>query len=167
MAQMAHTFGSGYKMGLTKTSAASTRGMIRRYYDAGLPEPEFTLIDGFVTTIERPGGQVTGQVGTKSGLGQAQDKAHDEAQDKAQVILTPIEIKLLQACTATPRNSQDLLEVAGYSSRAGNFKRSIEKLLQNGFLEMTIPDKPTSRHQKYRLTTEGLALLKGLGEIGG
>jgi len=33
-----------------------------------------------------------------------------------------------------------------------------------GLIEMTIPDKPSSSRQKYRLTDKGRALLEELGE---
>jgi hypothetical protein len=69
-----------------------------------------------------------------------------------QVELTETERSILAACLENPQDSKVLLEVAGYSTRTGNFKRSIAKLLQLGLLELTIPDKPTSRLQKYRLT---------------
>ena len=32
--------------------------------------------------------------------------------------------------------------------------------LQAGLIEMTIPDKPSSRNQRYRLTPEGRAFLR-------
>ncbi|NTW88967.1 MAG: hypothetical protein HGB26_07580 [Desulfobulbaceae bacterium] len=53
---------------------------------------------------------------------------------------------------------------AGYSSRSGNFKRSQEKLLAAGFIEMTFPERPRSKNQRYRLTERGFDLLKTKGE---
>ncbi|TLU81693.1 MAG: hypothetical protein FDX21_11530 [Chlorobium sp.] len=52
----------------------------------------------------------------------------------------------------------DLRLAAGYSSRSGNFKRSLEKLIDKGLIEMTIPDKPRSKKQSYRLTEKGVRL---------
>jgi ATP-dependent DNA helicase RecG len=147
------------------------RDMIRRCRKAGLPEPEIRLDGGsFVLTIRRK----KPKPGTKLGPSRDQDKA-DEAQDEmrqdeayeAHVLLTPIEIGLLAACVTTSRAIHELLGVAGYTSRTGNFKRSMEKLLQGDLLAMTIPEKPTSRLQKYRLTEKGQALLAELEKPGG
>jgi predicted transcriptional regulator len=36
-----------------------------------------------------------------------------------------------------------------------SFKRHIDPLLVEGLIEMTVPDKPNSKLQKYRLTGKG------------
>lgn len=41
-----------------------------------------------------------------------------------------------------------------------NYKRHIQPHLEAGLLEMTIPEKPNSRLQKYRLTSKGRALVQ-------
>jgi ATP-dependent DNA helicase RecG len=173
-----------------------TGDMIERCQKAGLPEPEFTLTDGFVTTLRRipnrafelvggkitppvtgeVAGEVTGEVEAQAAQaalvagqvtgqvargGEAQE-AQAEAQE-AQAGLTPTEIILLNTCSPDPALGQALLQAAGYRERTGNFKRSLEKLLAVHFLELTLPDKPTSPKQKYRLTPQGRAWLDKTG----
>jgi len=86
-----------------------------------------------------------------------------EAQVEAQEVrfeLVEWEVSLLQACSQKAATGKELLEAAGYSSRTGNFKRGLEKLILLELVAMTIPDKPTSRLQKYRLTGKGWNVLK-------
>ena len=40
----------------------------------------------------------------------------------------------------------------------------LQPSLDGGWIEMTIPDKPRNRNQKYRLTARGKALLTNLKE---
>nr|NJM02680.1 hypothetical protein [Desulfobacula sp.] len=82
-----------------------------------------------------------------------------EAQVEAQVGLTAWQAEILKACTHKEKSSRDLVEALGYSNRTGHFKRGLQGLLEKGLLEMTRPETPKSRLQKYRLTGKGRALL--------
>ena len=55
----------------------------------------------------------------------------------------------------------ELMEIAGRTNRT-KFRNAILKpLMQAGLIEMTIPDRPRSGNQKYRVSDRGRALLAG------
>ena len=49
----------------------------------------------------------------------------------------------------------DLLSRLGLSNETRNVRRHLEPLIDAGLVERTIPDKPTSRLQRYRITDAG------------
>ena len=60
----------------------------------------------------------------------------------------------------------DLMTISGRTDRTKFRNQVLRPLLGDGLLEMTIPDKPTSSKQRYRLTEKGrdlLATLQGSG----
>ena len=63
--------------------------------------------------------------------------------------------KILRACSKGPKTKAELLAIAGLANAYLNYKRHILPLVQSGVLELTIPEKPNSRLQKYRLTAKG------------
>ncbi len=128
--------------------------------DYGVAEPQIEVSEHwFTVTFPRPGVQIENQQPESTPHDKLQ-KAHDEAHDD----FTDIERKILEMCIAGQRTGSELRLAAGYASRSGNFKRSLEKLLVTGFIEMTIPDKPRSKKQRYQLTERGIELQKSKQE---
>ena len=53
----------------------------------------------------------------------------------------------------------DLLSRLGLSNETRNVRRYLDPLIDAGLVERTIPDKPTSRLQRYRITDAGRTYL--------
>ncbi len=64
----------------------------------------------------------------------------------------------------TERGSSDLLVILGLKSKADMYRRFLLPAMQQGLIEYTIPQKPNSRLQKYRLTAKGREMLQEGGE---
>jgi predicted HTH transcriptional regulator len=57
---------------------------------------------------------------------------------------------IIQFCSI-PRSAREILEHIGYSYHPTHIAKFIKPLLKLGFIEMTEPDKPNSKNQKYRI----------------
>jgi len=55
------------------------------------------------------------------------------------------------ALSDTPLSASEIVSVLGLGTKTGAFKRAIKELLDQGLIEYTIPDKPNSWLQRYRL----------------
>ena len=88
-----------------------------------------------------------------------QDKHQDKHIDKHQVDLSDAQIDVLKSLKYKALSRKEIFMAVGMNSDSRSFKRHIEPLIEVGLVEMTLPDKPTSRLQKYRLTNGGKALI--------
>ena len=56
---------------------------------------------------------------------------------------------IIEYCS-TPRSMTEIMEHIGLKHRYNVKHRYLDPLIEGGFLEMTIPEKPNSRSQKYK-----------------
>ena len=120
-----------------------TLDMIRRCRDAGLSEPDFTDSGGFKTTIWRakPPDRITVQPELRGG---------------------DLKLKVINLLADGPMSRSELSQKLGQKKPSGQLYNVIRYLLDNQMIEYTLPDKPTSRYQKYRLTDKGNAEISNL-----
>jgi len=52
----------------------------------------------------------------------------------------------------------------GQRAISGQLNAALRQLLRSGLVELTLPDKPNSRLQQYRLTEAGKTLLASTGK---
>ena len=81
-----------------------------------------------------------------------QDKDQVKEQDKEQATIQD----LIQFCSV-PRSRKEMQEFMGLTGRRNFSEKYISPLISAGKIEMTVPDKPNSRNQKYqKVNSEGI-----------
>lgn len=114
-------------------------GIDRMYLEmerAGLPEPEYRA-EAFM---------VYATIKNKKFL---EDKKRDNTQDNTQGNTQDnTQDKILKYCKI-PRSKKEITMFLGYKDAKSVAKNYLKPLIQAGRLAMTIPDKPSSRNQKY------------------
>ncbi|MDV2481931.1 DUF4062 domain-containing protein [Methanoculleus sp. Wushi-C6] len=139
-----------YLTGYIERMGTGTRDMIRHCTEAGLPEPEFAVSDGFQTIIRRT--LAPGQ--------RTQPESQPESRPES------LEKRVLLLLAVATRSKAELSRGLGQKEISGQLNKVVRQLLDDLMIEYTIPEKPGSRHQKYRLTEKGRAALAkpGSGE---
>ena len=134
--------------------------MIERCRNVGLAEPEFTLRDGFVTTLS---GRRPGAGFCRRGRGNAPGKPPPPVHPPVTPPVTPpVEVLVRLLGQAGALGSAQIRAHLGLKDRTHLRERYLDPALAKGLIEPTIPDKPNSRLQQYRLTVKGTALLASL-----
>lgn len=73
--------------------------------------------------------------------------------------LSEVMLAVLKALESKSLSRNERFVSIGLNNDYRAFKRNVEPLLIDGYLEMTVPDKPRSKLQKYRLTNKGNAMI--------
>ena len=143
-------FGIFHRMDLVEKIGSGIKRIRQLCRDYAVAEPVFEVSESWVTTtFKRP----TGQVGTKSRT----------SRDQVTPQVTPQVRRLLAVCDGELLR-EELQERIGLADRKHFRTDYLRPSLNAGLIEMTIPDKPRSRYQKYRLTVKGKALLDEITE---
>ena len=79
----------------------------------------------------------------------------EETEDGARVVRTPYKqlpnvLKDIIHFCAIPRTPKEIMDHIGYYNNSKNMTTYVRPLLEMGYLEMTEPEKPQSKNQKYR-----------------
>jgi ATP-dependent DNA helicase RecG len=139
---------------LAEGRSTGIRKILKAMATNGSPPPEFETDEDrtyFITRLpvharaahlEPPA--VTPHVGTKSALSRHQVEILHKCRDDSALV--------------------DLMAVTGRSDRTKFRDQVLRPLLEAGLIEMTIPDKPRSSKQRYRLTDKGRQWLKEGGK---
>ncbi|MCC7168810.1 MAG: hypothetical protein IT459_00040 [Planctomycetes bacterium] len=140
--------GAFHRTGAIEVWGRGTNRVIEACRAYGIAEPTFTEGSGAVTVTFKaeivaavtnlvPGRH---QVGTKSAL-------------------SPNQVEVLELAV-DPRALAELMIPSGRTDRTKFRDQVVAPLLQAGLLEMTIPDKPRSSKQRYRITVAGRRTLQ-------
>lgn len=151
---------------LPYTGAGS--GIIRAMqFTPGIKFTNDVILNEFVVTIEREGIEVDDRVNDRddrdnklndNGNSNSQQNQNDRVDDRERAgasnyipykKLDGIQKDIIQFCNI-PRSAREILEHIGYRYHPSHLVKFIKPLLSMGYIEMTDPDKPNSRNQKYR-----------------
>ena len=145
---------SMYLVSYVERMGTGTLDMIRRCVAAGLPEPEFTVTDAFVARVWR----------SKPLTRTERDQADGKNAITPEVTPEVLRLLSVMAGVMSRREIQATLSLTDEK----HFRQSyLQPAIAQGLLEMTIPRKPRSRLQRYRLTELGRTLLARTGRESG
>jgi ATP-dependent DNA helicase RecG len=142
-----------HRIGFIEKAGTGVKRIRDEAREGGYPEPVWEA-NGFTTAIFRPNPDVRAEAEAQGAGATEQVTAHGPHMDRT----SPEQVLLLEAARE-PRSREELQQVAGIRHRQHFLLEYLRPLLDAGLLEPTIPDKPRSSKQRYRLTGAGRAYL--------
>lgn len=90
----------------------------------------------------------------KNALSRLNDQASDQA---VRIIESQLNDKVLAILNVLeePKKRVEILEHIGLRNHSDNREKYLDPLVKLGWIEMTIPEKPTHKDQKYKRTIQG------------
>ena len=143
-------FGMLHRMDVVEHIGSGIRRIRDLCREHDVSKPVFEVTEHWVVaTFKRPDSDDTHQVGTKSA------PSRDQVGTKSGPSRDQVDI--IRNCLPTNAIGE-LMQVTGRSNRTKFRDQVLKPLMEAGWLEMTIPEKPRSSKQQYRLTAKGREL---------
>jgi predicted HTH transcriptional regulator len=138
------------------------RDMMDRCRAAGLSNPEFQLTDGFVITIRRKPESAFKAVGGQDGKN-VRHASRPESRLESQ-LESGLAAKIVLLLKAGEQGKAGMSVGPGHKMVSGEINKQVKRLQESGLIEMTLPEEPNSRLQKYRLTRKARVLVVKLSK---
>lgn len=134
--------------GYVEKSGNGTEAIVRRCVQCGLRTPEYHPDNtDFKVIIWRR---------AQSGHGQGTVRA--QSGHSKGVYLSPRE-RCLELLTGGEMRRKEIAAALGYPNQSGYLNRLLRDLVSDCLIERTLPDKPNSSQQRYRLTEKAVTVL--------
>jgi ATP-dependent DNA helicase RecG len=148
-----------HRTGLIEKWGRGTNRVVDMCREAGIARPEFEEITGaaVVTFRVRVGETAGTEVGSKveSGVGSQPGSRPESSTSPVPVQYQSLEGRILASLRRGALPISIISKQLGQERVSGQLKVVLKVLLTNALIEFTVPDKPNSRMQKYRLTEKG------------
>jgi ATP-dependent DNA helicase RecG len=159
-----------HRAGLIEKWGRGTNRVAEMCRAAGIPAPSYEEIGGsaLVTFKVRVGSTARIPARAERGVERVRRPESGQSQGPESIlgdVRTPLEIRVLAALTRGPLSRHRIVQRVGHTAVSGAMKKTIADLLRDEWIEYTVPEKPNSRLQQYRLTLAGeRALRERFGE---
>ncbi len=137
-------FGMFYRMGLVEQIGSGIRRIRQLCRDYEVAEPLIDVSENWVTTT----------------FARQVEHAAPQVPDMSPSSTTQVtlQVRSLIRSLDGERTRAEILQSLGLKDRTNLAKEYVQPALAEGLIEMTIPDRPRSSKQKYRLTDRGREL---------
>ena len=146
-----------YRAGIIERWGTGTLNIMDWCRENHAPVPTWEERAGSIVITFRPAMEFELDLGGQTTPVTVQDTIQDTDQDPIRV---SAEIaRMLPICKA-PISRKDLMDLLGLHNLANFRQVYLHPAIEAGLIERTLPEKPQSRHQQYRLTAKGQRWLR-------
>jgi ATP-dependent DNA helicase RecG len=132
--------GAFHRTGAIEVWGRGTNRVVEACRAYGIADPTFAEASGAVT--------VTFKVDVVADLGRASSQGGPKS------VLSAVQVQVLEVASV-PRRLAELMALSGVKNKTRFRDQIVAPLLDAGLIEMTIPAKPRSSKQQYRITEAG------------